>query len=87
MCLQVNQGADDYRTDHHSVIHMLCEARALSETQRKMLAASTVDRVRYDAQNAPAYKERLAHELSIRWLVPTKHCRIDKKSHQHGVGL
>ena len=46
--LQVNEDADDYCTDHHSVVlHMLCEA--LSESQSSTSPASTAARVRYDA--------------------------------------
>ena len=65
--LQVNEDADDYCTDHHSVVlHMLCEA--LSESQSSTSPASTAARVRYDAQNASAYQQHLTHELSMRYV-------------------
>ena len=65
--LQVNEDADDYRTDRHSVIlHMLCEA--LNESQSSTSPASTAARVRYDAQNASAYQQHLTHELSMHYV-------------------
>ncbi|KAA6427587.1 MAG: hypothetical protein FRX49_02250 [Trebouxia sp. A1-2] len=65
--LQVNEDADDYCTDHHSVVlHMLCEA--LSESQSSASPASTAARVRYDAQNASAYQQHLTHELSMHYV-------------------
>ena len=65
--LQVNEDADDYCTDHDSVVlHMLCEA--LGESQSSMSPASTAARVRYDAQNASAYQQHLTHELSMHYV-------------------
>ena len=50
--------------DHHSVVlHMLY--KALSESQSSTSPASTLARVRYDAQNASAYQ---THELSLHYV-------------------
>ena len=68
--LQVNEDADDYHTDHHSVVlHMLY--KALSESQSSTSPASTLATVRYDAQNASAYQQHLTHELPLHY-VPVK---------------
>ena len=65
--LQVNEDAEVYCTDHHSVVlHMLCEP--LKEYEHNSLHFSTVERVKYDDQNADAYEEYLTAVLHSQWL-------------------
>ena len=62
--LQVNEDAEVYCTDHHSVVfHMLCEL--LKEYEHNSLLFSTTERVRYDAQNADAHEEDLSAVLHL----------------------
>ena len=65
--LQVNGDAEVYCTDHHSVVvHMLCEP--LKEYEHNSSHFSTVERVRYDDQNADVYAEYLTAVLNSQWL-------------------
>ena len=65
--LQVNEDAEVYCTDHHSVVlHMLCETLAGYEHNSSHF--STVERIRYDDQNADAYEEYLTAVLHSQWL-------------------
>ena len=64
--LQVNDDAEVYCTDHHSVVlHMLCEP--LKEYEHNSSHLST-ERVRYDDQNADVYEEYLTAVLHSQWL-------------------
>ena len=65
--LQVNEDAEVYCTDHHSVIlHMVCEP--LKEYENNSSHFSTVERVRYDDQKADAYEEYLTAVLHSQWM-------------------